>query len=63
MFALKFILAYMIPDVPKDVRLAIRRVSQQTFCLLCWLEKPFPKGSTLEGKNLLLQEQILSFKS
>jgi len=26
-FALKFILAYMIPDIPKDVRLAIRRVN------------------------------------
>ena len=28
-----------------------------SFCL------PFPMGSTLKGKNLLLLEQILSFKS
>ncbi|XP_060551191.1 anoctamin-4-like isoform X4 [Ruditapes philippinarum] len=28
-FALKFILAYLIPDVPKDVRLAIRREKYQ----------------------------------
>ena len=32
-------------------------------CLLPWAEKPLNKGSTLQGKNLLLEEQILSFKS
>ena len=34
-----------------------------TSYLLCWLEMPFEKGSTLEGKNLHLDEQILFFKS
>ena len=34
-----------------------------TSCLTPWREKPFQKGSTLEGKNLLLEEQILSYKS
>ena len=31
--------------------------------LLPKMKKPFQKGSTLKGKNLLLEEQILSFKS
>ena len=31
--------------------------------LLLWVSKLFDLGSTLKGKNLLLQEQILSFKS
>lgn len=32
-FALKFLIAYLIPDVPRDVQLSIRRVSknQSTF--------------------------------
>ena len=31
--------------------------------LFPWKTKSFQKGSTLKGKNLLLEEQILSFKS
>ena len=34
-----------------------------TFCLFCWLKKPFKKEFTLEEKNLPLEEQILSFKN
>ena len=30
-FALKFLIAYLIPDVPRDVRLSIRRVSHQIY--------------------------------
>ena len=32
-------------------------------CLLCWRGKPLQKGSALEGKYLLLEEIIVSFKS
>ena len=32
------------------------------FLLLPWLVKPFKKGSTLKGNNLLLGKQIISFK-
>ena len=34
-----------------------------TSCLLPWTKKLFPVGSTFKGKNLLLAEPILSFKS
>ena len=35
-----------------------------TSCLLpSWIAQAFQNESTLEGKNLLLKEQILSFKS
>lgn len=30
-FALKFLIAYLIPDVPRDVRLSIRRVSHKIY--------------------------------
>lgn len=30
-FALKFLIAYLIPDVPRDVQLSIRRVSKNKF--------------------------------
>ena len=29
-------------------------------CRFLWLMKPFQKGSTLKGKNLLVKEQTLS---
>ena len=31
--------------------------------LFSWITKPFQNGSTLRGKNLLLEEQILSYES
>ena len=34
-----------------------------TSCLLPWRRNPSKLGFTLKGKNLLLEEQILSFKS
>ena len=34
-----------------------------TSCLLSWTMQPFKIGSTLTGKNLLIGEQILFFKS
>ena len=33
------------------------------FYKLPWITQPFSKGSTHKGKNLLLEEQMLSFKS
>ena len=32
-------------------------------CLHSWTTWPFQNGSTLKGKNLLLEEQILFYKS
>ena len=32
-------------------------------CLLLWMRYLFDMGSTIKEKNLLLEEQILSFKS
>ena len=34
-----------------------------TLFAFSWTLWPFQKGSTLKGENLLLEEQILSFKS
>ena len=34
-----------------------------TSCLLPWAKNSFQNEVTLKGKNLLLQEQVLSFKS
>ena len=34
----------------------------EEFCLLHWVMLVFDMGSTLKGKNLLLQEQFFSFK-
>ena len=31
--------------------------------LFSWITKPFQNGSTLRGKNLLLEEQNLSYES
>ena len=40
-----------------------RETTYVTFCLRPCVTKPFRKGSALYGKNLLLEEQILSIKS
>ena len=64
------------PDMTLDVYLGHKTTMQQQqqpifqrktsfvpFCLLPCATKPIQKGTTLKGKNLLQEEQILSFKS
>ena len=53
---------FVITFLPFQSKLQ-RDTNLVTICLHCWLEKTSKKASTLEGKNLLLEEQILSFKS
>ena len=38
-------------------------LTSMNFCLLLYMRLLFDMGSTLKGKSLLLEEQILSVKS
>ena len=58
----------MVCDYPDIYTLSYNSViftKGDYFCnfWLLWKGKSFQKGSTLNGKNLLLEEQIFSFKS
>ena len=48
-------LIFFLPSIQKGTTFV-------TSCLLPGMKKSLKKGSAIKGKNLLLEEQILSFK-